>query len=116
MGNLHKDIPDDQCHNPKGFIGAANDTVLAKNSSGILEWVSKSEYIAGSIVFIDGTISGTPTEIQDDGLIGKSNAALFVDNIYKGKYGILSGLDSVTGTISGLTGLEDSQIYFITAF
>lgn len=116
MGNLHKNIPDDQCHPPKGFVGAENDTVLTKNSAGILAWVSKTAYLSDGIVFIDGTISGTPTTIQEDKLIGKSKASLFVDNIYKGNYGRSTGLDSATGTISGLTGLEDSQIYFITAF
>ena len=115
MGNLHKDIPDDQCHNPKGFVGAANDTVLTKNSAGVLAWVSKTAYLSAGVAFIDGTISGTPTTIQDNELIGKTKASLFVDNIYKGWYGLTTGLDSATGTISGLTGLEDSQIYFITA-
>jgi hypothetical protein len=40
MSNLHKDLPNDQIHEPKDFAGAANSTKLTKNASGNLEWVA----------------------------------------------------------------------------
>lgn len=115
MGVLHSDLPDDQLHKPKGFADAANETVCAKNASGQLEWMSKTAYLSAGMSFITGTISGTPTTITDSQLEGKSKAVLIVDNIFKGVFTRLSGLNYVTGELSGITGLEDSQIYLIIA-
>jgi len=36
--NEHSTLDDSQLHVPKGFSGAANNTVLTKNSSGSLQW------------------------------------------------------------------------------
>lgn len=38
----HKNIADtvNHCHTPQGFSSASNDTVLSKNDSGNLEWIS----------------------------------------------------------------------------
>lgn len=38
MAISHKNIPDSEVHDPKGFGSAANNTVAKKNSSGSLEW------------------------------------------------------------------------------
>ena len=38
MSNIHSELTDVQLHNPKGFAGASNNTVLIKNSSGNLLW------------------------------------------------------------------------------
>jgi hypothetical protein len=115
MGLLHKELPDDQLHNPKGFEDAANDTILTKNSSGSLAWVEKKSVAAATLSFISGTISGTPTEIEETDLIGKSKAVLILDNIFKGIYSIPSTLNTIDGKIEGLSGLEDGQIYLIIA-
>ena len=64
MSNLHKDLPNDQIHNPKDFDTAGTDTYLSKNSSGELEWQTGSEVagvsqiIAGSNVTVD-PVGGT---------------------------------------------------------
>ena len=42
MSNLHKDLTDAQIHVPKGFVTAANDTKLTKDSTGALAWVADS--------------------------------------------------------------------------
>lgn len=34
----HKNIPDAELHDPKGFSSATNNTVLSKSSAGALEW------------------------------------------------------------------------------
>ena len=38
----HKNLSDsaDHCHTPQGFSSASNDTVLSKDGSGTLEWIS----------------------------------------------------------------------------
>jgi hypothetical protein len=115
MGLLHKELPDDQLHNPKGFEGASNDTILTKNSSGALTWATKQEVTAATLGFISGTIVGTPTEITESGLIGTSKAVLILDNIFKGVFTILDDLNTIDGKIEGLSGLEDGQIYLIIA-
>lgn len=115
MGVLHSELPDDQLHKPKGFADAANGTVLCKNDSGSLQWMTKTAYLSAGMEFITGTISGTPTTITNSLLVGKSKAVLIVDNIFKGVFTRISGLDYVDGELSGITGLEDSQIYLIIA-
>jgi hypothetical protein len=37
---VHKDLPQEELHNPKGFDPAANETVPIKTAMGLLEWVS----------------------------------------------------------------------------
>jgi len=115
MGVLHANLPDDQLHNPKGFADADNESVCYKNSSGELEWIGKSAFLNAGMSMITGTIVGTPSIIADAELVGKSKAFLIVDNIFKGIFTILSGLDTVNGELTGITGLEDTQIYFILA-
>jgi len=36
--NIHKNIPDSQLHNPKGFDSANNNTKITKDSTGGLAW------------------------------------------------------------------------------
>lgn len=115
MGLIHKDLPDAQLHNPKGFASAENESVCYKNASGNLVWATKTEFLSASLSMITGTISGTPTSITNSALEGKSKAVLIVDNIFFGVFTRLTGLDHTTGTISGITKLEDSQIYLILA-
>lgn len=89
MSNLHKDLSNDQIHNPKDFSTAANDTKLTKNSSGNLEWVADadggvSQIIAGTNVTISPTggtgavtinspISIVSTNIEGHGSITAGN-------------------------------------------
>ncbi len=38
--NTHVNLPDGQLHNPKGFVGASNNTYLTKDNLGSLSWVA----------------------------------------------------------------------------
>jgi hypothetical protein len=55
MSNLHKDLTNDQIHNPKDFGTAANSTKLTKNASGNLEWVADSGGGSGVSQIVAGT-------------------------------------------------------------
>tara|TARA_B100001094_G_scaffold32716_2_gene27155 strand:- start:8397 stop:9458 length:1062 start_codon:yes stop_codon:yes gene_type:complete len=39
--NYHKDLPDNQIHNPKGFVRGHTDSVCIKDASGDLRWLAK---------------------------------------------------------------------------
>ena len=43
MSKQHKDIVNDQLHDPKDFEDAVENSVLSKSDLGLLEWVPKSE-------------------------------------------------------------------------
>jgi len=61
---IHKDLPDSELHNPKGFDVANPDTVLTKSSTGLVEYIKKSEFGA-DILFGDGDPAGTVGVIDD---------------------------------------------------
>ena len=61
---IHKDLPDSELHNPKGFDVANPDTVLTKSSTGFVEYIKKSEFGA-DILFGDGDPAGTVGVIDD---------------------------------------------------
>jgi len=65
MSNLHKNLANDQLHNPKDFSGAANDTFLSKNASGNLEWKS-----AGAVSGVSQITAGTGITISPSSGIG----------------------------------------------
>lgn len=48
MSNLHKDLANDQLHNPKDFAAAANNTKLTKDGSGNLTWASDTGGVANA--------------------------------------------------------------------
>lgn len=52
--NLHKDLPEDQLHEAKGFTTASNNTYLKKNHEGSSEWLS--EYWLQPV---NGVVSGS---------------------------------------------------------
>ena len=56
MSNLHKNLPNDQIHDPKDFATAANSTKLTKNATGDLEWVADA---GGGGVVTSLTTTGT---------------------------------------------------------
>lgn len=60
MAISHKNIPDSDLHNPKGFSSAANSTVAKKNSSGNLEWgqVDTAD-VANDTITNDKVLDGT---------------------------------------------------------
>jgi len=55
---IHKDLPDSELHNPKGFDAADANTVLTKSSAGLVEYVKKAEFGA-DFHFGDGDPIGT---------------------------------------------------------
>ena len=65
MSNLHKNLANDQLHNPKDFSGAANDTFLSKNASGNLEWKS-----VGAVSGVSQITAGTGITISPTSGIG----------------------------------------------
>lgn len=56
---IHRDLPQEELHNPKGFDPAANETVPIKNAQGLLEWVTTAVF--GS-TWLTG--SGVPVAAQ----------------------------------------------------
>ena len=67
MSNLHKDLPNDQIHDPKDFASASNDTYLSKNASGNLEWRTVSGGGGGGVTQI---VAGTNVSISPTGGTG----------------------------------------------
>ncbi|ANS03583.1 hypothetical protein [uncultured Mediterranean phage uvDeep-CGR2-KM21-C345] len=62
--NLHKDLPEDQLHEGKGFTTASNNTYLKKNHEGSSEWLSESW-----LQPVKGVVSGSsapPSESSGD--------------------------------------------------
>ena len=87
MSNLHKDLANDQIHNPKDFSTAANSTKLTKNASGNLEWIADSGAGGGVSQITGGT--GNVTIV--------SNARNYVNHNFEG-----SAVNMATGTEWGL--------------
>ena len=56
--NFHKDLPDSQIHNPKGFMAAPPDSVLIKNKNNILEWIPRN-YTYTCVITCVADVSGT---------------------------------------------------------
>lgn len=113
MGLLHSAIPDSELHEAKGFAGAANNTILTKNGSGVNQWQGINAIVNSVIGFETGTITGTPTTITATSCIGKTSAVLWVDNIMKGIWLSSGNLNNTTGVLSSITGLEADQIWLI---
>jgi len=101
MSNLHKDLQNDQIHNPKDFSTAANDTKLTKNSSGNLEWVADtgggvSQIIAGTNVTISPTGGTGNVTINAS---GGGSSIESISNSWRGCYEHVSGGRSVIGYV-----------------
>lgn len=77
MSNNHADLTDDQIHNPKGFVAAANESLPTKNSSGALEWILKSAISA--TVWEAGVGTGAGQQAGGD------NSATTEDSLAMGK-------------------------------
>lgn len=58
--NLHKDLPEDQLHEAKGFTTASNNTYLKKNQDGSSEWLA--EYWLEPVLGVVTGASAPPTE------------------------------------------------------
>tara|TARA_R110000824_G_scaffold193230_3_gene375641 strand:- start:2166 stop:3986 length:1821 start_codon:yes stop_codon:yes gene_type:complete len=58
--NLHKDLPEDQLHEAKGFTTASNNTYLKKNHDGESEWLA--EYW---IQPVRGVVTGTSAPLTE---------------------------------------------------
>lgn len=51
--NFHKDLPNDQIHNPKDFDLARENSILTKDSAGLLKWTPSPYLLDINITFID---------------------------------------------------------------
>lgn len=67
MDNLHKDIPNDQIHNPKDFSSALKNASIIKSEQGSLLWEKRTNF-PPVIQFIDAT-SGVSTPKNGDAYI-----------------------------------------------
>lgn len=83
MSNLHKDLLNDQIHNPKDFDGAAVSTKLTKNAGGNLEWVADthptdavSQIIAGTNVTVSPISGVGAVTVNSTGGGGETNVAI----------------------------------------
>jgi len=66
--NLHKDLPEDQLHEAKGFTTASNNSYLKKNNDGESEW-SQSIHLSKSALSQDPTpLEMLKLEVTDDGV------------------------------------------------
>ena len=62
--NLHKDLPEDQLHEAKGFTTASNNTYLKKNHDGSSEWLG--EYWLEPVLGVVTGSSAPPTSSTGD--------------------------------------------------
>jgi hypothetical protein len=69
MSNLHKDLSNDQLHEPKDFSTAANSTKLTKNSSGNLEWVADSGGGGGVVTSLTTTGTSGASTLSGAGVL-----------------------------------------------
>ena len=123
MSNLHKDLANDQIHNPKNFDTAAIGTILSKNASGLLEWITDSGAASGKFVSRHrkgyGNLSGTATYCQ--GSPSGNNENKFTQTLgaspttIEPKFAVAGSWYSVTdsetptewvGHVGGVTGVE----------
>lgn len=96
MSNLHKDLLNDQIHNPKDFDTAAVSTKLTKNGSGNLEWVADthptdavSQIIAGTNVTVSPVSGVGAVTVNSTG--GSSEQVVAVHNRCYGAGETISG-------------------------
>tara|TARA_R110002020_G_scaffold18369_3_gene64222 strand:- start:1893 stop:2936 length:1044 start_codon:yes stop_codon:yes gene_type:complete len=58
VNNLHKNLPDDQVHMPRGFRGAVGGSLLTKNQSKKIEW-NRSNFTIVTTITCTDDVSGT---------------------------------------------------------
>ena len=73
MSNLHKDLPNDQIHEPKDFAGATNDTYLSKNATGNLEWRAVSSGGGGTVTSLTTTGTSGASTLSGAGVLNVPN-------------------------------------------
>ena len=115
MAISHKDIPDAERHNPKGFETAGNNTVQKKDGSGNIAWGAvQNPDIADDAVTRDKILDGEVTTSKiDDGAVttGKlANDALSSNTSGRSKMQdfFVIGPKIKIGTASSTVTLDDS--------
>ena len=85
--NFHADLPNDQIHNPKDFNLARKNSILTKDSAGLLKWTPSPYLLNINITFIDDVEGSLNNKYW---LLYSSNN----ENVYRVIYRIAGTLES----------------------
>ena len=85
--NFHADLPNDQIHNPKDFDLARKNSILTKDSAGLLKWTPSTYLLDIDITFIDDVAGSLNNKYW---LLYSSNN----ENVYRVIYRISGTLES----------------------
>lgn len=101
--NFHKDLPDSQLHNPKGFSDANKNSICIKNESSVLSWKTANYTTTTTIqcvADISKNLAARGFYICSDNDTTKYHVWFDVDNVVDSSFSVSAGYTSLEVNVS----------------